>query len=164
MPEWKDINLEIESENDSIIRDVPLGPEKNAKLESVKIKLDKIPELIKSKILHDFVKKVEPQDKISSDISESNIIQGKRKPGKRVVESRKIHRKNLPPPPKNHQEVLRHEYSTGFKAAEMKEFNTLFENKLYQKVSEEEIKNMKADGTLDINSDSEGIHLVDSPL
>ncbi|KAI1001313.1 hypothetical protein K3495_g6890 [Podosphaera aphanis] len=93
---------------------------------------------------------------INSDIDVSNILTGKRirKPkafttfhnsfaeAKNSITPTKLHRKDLPPP-KNRRQIIQHLYSTGLKAAEQKEFNTLFEKKLCSKINIPEAKNIQ---------------------
>ena len=100
--------------------------------------------------------------KINGNIDENNIIEGKRrrKPvnyssfhdsfaaAKDSVKPDRLHRRDLPPPPKNHREVLQHQYSAGFKTAEMKEFNTLLDKKLCTKICSQQIFEMKNEGIL----------------
>ena len=61
----------------------------------------------------------------------------------------RIHRKYLPPPPRNHDEVLKHEFSAGFKAAEKREFNILFGKKLCSEINQQELENMIKIGELE---------------
>ncbi|KAI0992149.1 hypothetical protein K3495_g16037, partial [Podosphaera aphanis] len=100
---------------------------------------------------------------INSNIDIGNIVHGKRrrKPvnfavfhnsfsaASTTIAPTKIHRNNLPPPPKNHREVLLHEFSAGFKAAEQKEFNTLLDKKLFSTISIQEVEFMKNEGKID---------------
>lgn len=60
-----------------------------------------------------------------------------------------MHRKDLPPPPKNQSEVLRHEYMSSFKAAEIKVFNTLINKDLFPKINNAELKHLEANHQVD---------------
>ena len=82
---------------------------------------------------------------ISSYIDVKNIIEGKRicrpanftifhdsfSTARNDIKPKELYRDDLPPPPKNHKEVSQHRFSAGFKAAEEKEFNTLFDKKKF---------------------------------
>lgn len=100
---------------------------------------------------------------INSSTDKNNVIEGKRnrKPAdfntflesfaaaKKMVMQDKIHRKDLPVPLRNHWEVLQHQYSARTKAAEVKEFNTLFEKDLCKNISRREAKKMKDKGIIE---------------
>lgn len=100
---------------------------------------------------------------ISSDIDVKNILPGKRTRNRTVyttfhnsfavghknLKTNKLHRTELPPPPKNYKEALRHKFSIGFIDAEKREYNTLINKELFPKISKQEIDTMRVDRKLD---------------
>lgn len=99
----------------------------------------------------------------SAEIDTNNILQGKRQRNKRTVQvvasegsyksfhvafaasktmvkSLGLHISALPTPPKNYKEMLKHEYTVGFKAAQAKEMNKLIEMEAVKFVKLSEIR------------------------
>jgi hypothetical protein len=88
---------------------------------------------------------------IDSQVNQDNIIQGKRSrqptskalsgyyssfiTASRAVPSTRLHQSTLPPPPKNYQEMVHHQYSLEFRAATEKEYNTLLRKGLYREIN-----------------------------
>ena len=164
LPEWKENESDLEEECANEV-EIPSEPsikyEELAQLERVSPTPKSTP-ATKSENAVPVGTKTESK-KINSNIDKSNIIEGKRvrKPNNLVtfhdsfataiydVKPNKLHRNDLPPPPKNHKEVIQHRFSSGFKAAEEKELKTLFEKKLCFVISKEEMQHMKIKGELD---------------
>ncbi|KAI1003263.1 hypothetical protein K3495_g4940 [Podosphaera aphanis] len=162
LPEWNDNEMGIEEVNEII--NIPSNPkfipiigrlnQKHSQSSPKFIQLDFKPKDDKITIA--------PKN-INGNIDKSNIIEGKRKrklvnfstfhnsfaAAKNSVMPDKIHRRDLPAPPRNHWEVLQHQYSAGFKAAELKEFNTLFDKDLCRKISKKEAIEMEKKGIVE---------------
>ncbi|RKF71403.1 hypothetical protein GcC1_100035 [Golovinomyces cichoracearum] len=102
---------------------------------------------------------------ISADIDPSNIIEGKNErkkkmaqclatniqcplfhtafaSSKNLVKPVGLHSSEFPLPPKNYKEMLKHEYSAGFKAAQLKEVKKLTEMKAIKFVRRDKLKNL----------------------
>ncbi|KAF5200461.1 Reverse transcriptase family protein [Thalictrum thalictroides] len=138
IPNWSERDPEIEEIEDNNVIDIP------SNLTTVKAK--------------DVASKT-----INSDIDVRNIIHGKRTrkhvtlatfhnsfaSAKDNIKPKKLHRSELPPPPKSHREVIRHTFSAGFRAAEEKELQTLFDKKLFSVINKCEVEQMKKSGELD---------------
>ena len=149
--EWEDVDDISENE---IFTEIPSNP-----LEPIKVeRKGEVPVQEKNNM------KV-PSKIINGDIDVKNIVPGKRARNKAVyatfhnsfaaaqnsVKICTLHRSELPPAPKNHKEVLRHQFSIGFINAEEKEFNTLIKKELFHTINKQEIEQMKTEGKLDLN-------------
>ncbi|CAD6505921.1 BgTH12-06853 [Blumeria graminis f. sp. triticale] len=98
----------------------------------------------------------------SFEVDSSNILEGKRQRKKRIVQclvrnnqnpsfhmafaasrsmvkSVGLHVSELPPPPRNYKEMLKHEYMAGFRAAQLKELEKLIEMEAVQFVRKSEL-------------------------